>query len=137
MSPTPMTASLPIFSLAGMFERSRTAKDAKSARKDSFYFFFAAILTPDPSPPVERGGSSAPAEGGAGSKRIVLGCDPGAGCSAEIARVLTYASTVTSPETGAPVPRFGAPSPLGRRGRDEGRRLRVEALARFVEADRR
>ena len=55
----------------------------------------------------------APAEGGAGSKRIVLGCDPGAGCGAEIARVLTCASTVTSPETGAPAPRFGAPPPQG------------------------
>ena len=61
----------------------------------------------------ERGGSSAPAEGGAGSKRIVLGCDPGAGCSTEIARVLTCASTVASPKTGAPVPRSGAPSPWG------------------------
>ena len=43
----------------------------------------------------------APAEGGAGSKRTVLGCDPGAGCSAAIARVLTCAFTVASPKSGA------------------------------------
>ena len=55
----------------------------------------------------------APAEGGAGSKRTALGCDPGAGCSAAMARVLTCAYTVASPETGAPAPRFGAPLPSG------------------------
>jgi very-short-patch-repair endonuclease len=54
----------------------------------------------------------APAEGGAGSKRIMLGCDPGAGCSAEIVRVLMCAYTVASPETGAPAPRSGAPLPV-------------------------
>ncbi len=94
----------------------------------------------------------APAEGGAGSKRIMLGCapasvsgtvvrdgaraaarnstafrgrsllphpaahtesqrHPGAGCSAEIVRVLMCAYTVASPETGAPAPRSGAPLP--------------------------
>jgi hypothetical protein len=54
----------------------------------------------------------APAEGGAGSKRIVLGCDPAAGCRAAIERVLMCAFTVASPETGAPAPRFGAPLPV-------------------------
>src|SRR4249920_1928120 len=59
----------------------------------------------------------APAEGGAGSKRIVLGCDPGAGCSAAMVRVLVCAYTVASSRKGAPVPRSGAPLPqLGERG---------------------
>ena len=44
----------------------------------------------------------------------MLGCDPEAGCSAAIARVLTCAYTVASPETGVPAQRFGAPSPRGR-----------------------
>ena len=55
-----------------------------------------------------------PAEGGAGSKRIVLGCDPGAGCSAATARVLMCAYTVASPRNGAPAPRSGAPLPQNR-----------------------
>src|SRR3990172_845324 len=67
----------------------------------------------------------------------MLGCDPGAGCSAALARVLTCAFTVASPETGAPAPRFGAPSPLGRRRRDEGLRLCVQdLLARASELER-
>src|SRR5688572_33040968 len=50
-----------------------------------------------------------PAQGGAGSKRCVLGCDPGAGQeSARDCACLTRAFTVASPETGAPAPRFGA-----------------------------
>ena len=50
-----------------------------------------------------------PAQGGAGSKRCVLGCDPGAGQeSAGNCAFLTRAFTVASPETGAPAPRSGA-----------------------------
>ena len=43
-----------------------------------------------------------PAQGGAGSKRLMLGCDPGAGQeSARDCAFLTRAFTVASPETGA------------------------------------
>src|SRR5688572_30115212 len=51
-----------------------------------------------------------PAQGGAGSKRLVLGCDPGAGRGSAGCAVLTPACTVASRKR-VPAPRSGA-SPI-------------------------
>ena len=69
-----------------------------------------AILIPPDLP-----ATNAPAEGVAGSKRLSLGCDPEAGCGAGESACLC-APPRSHPHTqhGAPAPRSGAPSPLGR-----------------------
>jgi len=48
-----------------------------------------------------------PVQGGAGSKRFMLGCDPGAGQESAGCAVLTRACTVASRKR-APAPRSGA-----------------------------
>ena len=70
-----------------------------------------------------------PAQGGAGSKRRLLGCDPGAGCStAKMMRGLTHASAVTSPARGpcSTLRRAGQNRPVPQRktGLCQVRRLR-------------
>src|SRR5688572_33482205 len=82
-----------------------------------------------------------PAQGGAGSKRCVLGCDPGAGQeSAMDCAFLTRAFTVASPEAGAPAPRSGASPVLAATRRDGaiwthivvGRPCNIDILLRAI-----
>ena len=74
-----------------------------------------------------------PAQGGAGSKRLMLGCGPGAGQeSARDCAFLTRAFTVASPETGAAVEVEQGPQDfLGDATRDQTHRDRPAALDRL------
>src|SRR5688572_30408406 len=62
-------------------------------------------IPPHPHPP--------PAEGGAGSKRLVLGCDPGAGCCAASSPRAYVRLHGRIPGNRAPAPRSGALPPEG------------------------
>src|SRR5262245_16411332 len=67
-----------------------------------------------PSPPRPRRAEQVPSV-------LCLDATPERDAAPGIDRVLTCASTVASPETGAPAPRFGAPLSRGARGGNSGK----------------
>ena len=72
-------------------------------------------------------------EGGAGSKRILLGCDPGARQSAHRIHATHAHLHGRIPASGAPAPRFGAPPILAATPNNiRTNTLRIVGLARVL-----